>query len=37
MGPETGTTHPLYDAYYTHFNEAYNTGVTCTKSTFPCR
>ncbi|MEV4413618.1 phospholipase D-like domain-containing protein [Catellatospora sp. NPDC049609] len=37
MGPETGSTHPLYDAYYTHFNEAYNTGVTCTKSNYPCR
>ncbi|WP_144119158.1 phospholipase D-like domain-containing protein [Catellatospora sichuanensis] len=37
MGPETGTAHPLYDAYYTHFNEAYNTGVTCTKSNYPCR
>lgn len=37
MGPETGSSHPLYDAYYTHFNEAYNTGVTCTKSNYPCR
>ena len=37
MGPETGTVHPLYDAYYTHFNEAYNTGVTCTKTNYPCR
>ncbi|MFC0506510.1 phospholipase D-like domain-containing protein [Micromonospora costi] len=37
MAPETGSTHPLYDAYYTHFNDAYNTGVTCAKSTFPCR
>ncbi|MBM0228731.1 phosphatidylserine/phosphatidylglycerophosphate/cardiolipin synthase family protein [Micromonospora sp. ATA51] len=37
MAPETGTAHPLYDAYYTHFNDAYNTGVTCSKSNFPCR
>ncbi|MFI7517908.1 phosphatidylserine/phosphatidylglycerophosphate/cardiolipin synthase family protein [Micromonospora globbae] len=37
MAPETGATHPLYDAYYAHFNEAYNTGVTCTRSTYPCR
>jgi phosphatidylserine/phosphatidylglycerophosphate/cardiolipin synthase-like enzyme len=37
MGPETGTVHPLYDAYYTHFNEAYNTGVACTKTNYPCR
>lgn len=37
MGPETGSAHPLYDSYYTHFNEAYNTGVTCTRSNFPCR
>ncbi|TYC03647.1 hypothetical protein FXF53_08025 [Micromonospora sp. WP24] len=36
MAPETGSTHPLYDAYYTHFNDAYNTGVTCSKSNFPC-
>ncbi|MGS2617141.1 phospholipase D-like domain-containing protein [Micromonospora sp. LZ34] len=37
MAPETGTAHPLYDAYYTHFNDAYNAGVTCSKSNFPCR
>ncbi|MBB5867947.1 phosphatidylserine/phosphatidylglycerophosphate/cardiolipin synthase-like enzyme [Allocatelliglobosispora scoriae] len=37
MGPETGTAHPLYDAYYTHFNEAYNTGTACTKTNYPCR
>ncbi|MGH3727140.1 MAG: phospholipase D-like domain-containing protein [Micromonosporaceae bacterium] len=37
MASETGGTHPLYDAYYTHFNSAYNTGVTCTRSNFPCR
>ncbi|PWR14643.1 hypothetical protein DKT69_15400 [Micromonospora sicca] len=37
MAPESGTTHPLYDAYYTHFNDAYNYGVTCSKSSFPCR
>jgi HKD family nuclease len=37
MGPETGTTHPLYDAYYTHFNDSYNVGVTCTVGNYPCR
>ncbi|MEV4758558.1 phospholipase D-like domain-containing protein [Micromonospora sp. NPDC049559] len=37
MAPESGSTHPLYDGYYTHFNDAYNTGVTCSKSNFPCR
>lgn len=37
MASETGATHPLYNAYYTHFNEAYNTGVTCTTSNYPCR
>ncbi|MFC5924049.1 phospholipase D-like domain-containing protein [Micromonospora vulcania] len=37
MAPESGTTHPLYDAYYTHFNDAYNYGVSCSKSSFPCR
>ncbi|HEY0194935.1 MAG TPA: phospholipase D-like domain-containing protein [Kofleriaceae bacterium] len=26
LAAETGTTHPVYDAYYTHFNDAYNTG-----------
>ncbi len=36
MAPET-TTHPLYDGYYAHFNDAYNTGVTCTKANYPCR
>ena len=26
LAPETGTVHPVYDAYFTHFNDAYNTG-----------
>lgn len=37
MASETGSTHPLYSAYYTHFNSAYNTGVTCSRSNYPCR
>lgn len=37
MAPETGTVHPLYDGYYAHFNDAYNSGVTCTKSNYPCK
>lgn len=37
MAWETGSTHPLYNAYYAHFNEAYNYGVTCTRSNYPCR
>jgi phosphatidylserine/phosphatidylglycerophosphate/cardiolipin synthase-like enzyme len=37
MAPETGTVHPLYDGFYNHFNDAYNTGVTCTKANYPCR
>jgi phosphatidylserine/phosphatidylglycerophosphate/cardiolipin synthase-like enzyme len=37
MAPETGTVHPLYDGFYAHFNDAYNSGVTCTKANFPCR
>ena len=37
MAPESGTVHPIYDAYYTHFNDAYNNGVTCTKANWPCR
>jgi phosphatidylserine/phosphatidylglycerophosphate/cardiolipin synthase-like enzyme len=28
LAPETGSTHPIYDAYFTHFNDAYNTGAT---------
>ncbi len=26
LAPETGATHPIYDAYFTHFNDAYNNG-----------
>jgi HKD family nuclease len=37
MQPETGTVHPLYDGYYAHFNDAYNAGVSCSKSNYPCR
>ena len=37
MAPETGTVHPLYDGFYAHFNDAYNTGVTCSKANYPCR
>lgn len=37
MAPESGTTHPLYDAYYNHFNDAYNFGVGCTVANYPCR
>ncbi|HEY0484139.1 MAG TPA: hypothetical protein VGD37_41755 [Kofleriaceae bacterium] len=27
LAPETGAAHPIYDAYVTHFNDAYNTGA----------
>jgi phosphatidylserine/phosphatidylglycerophosphate/cardiolipin synthase-like enzyme len=27
LAGETGDTHPVYDAYYTHFNDAYNAGA----------
>ncbi|NUT32739.1 MAG: hypothetical protein HOV79_06650 [Hamadaea sp.] len=37
MTSEAEASHPLYDAYYDHFNEMYNTGVTCTVGNFPCR
>lgn len=37
MAPETGTVHPLYDGFYNHFNDAYNGGVTCSRSNYPCR
>ena len=37
MAPETGSVHPMYDAFYTHFNDAYNGGVACTRSNYPCR
>ena len=26
LAPEVGSEHPVYDAYYTHFNDAYNAG-----------
>jgi phosphatidylserine/phosphatidylglycerophosphate/cardiolipin synthase-like enzyme len=37
LAPETGTVHPIYDAYVGHFNDAYNGGVTCTRSNYPCK
>lgn len=37
MGTETGATHPLYDGFYHHFNDAYNYGVTCTTGNYPCK
>ncbi|WP_225412720.1 phospholipase D-like domain-containing protein [Stigmatella hybrida] len=37
LAPETGTVHPIYDAYVGHFNDAYNGGVTCTKANYPCK
>ncbi|UQA58732.1 phospholipase D-like domain-containing protein [Polyangium aurulentum] len=37
LAPETGTTHPIYDAYVGHFNDAYNGGVTCSKANYPCK
>lgn len=37
MAPETGTVHPLYDGFYNHFNDAYNAGVTCSRSNYPCK
>jgi phosphatidylserine/phosphatidylglycerophosphate/cardiolipin synthase-like enzyme len=36
MAPETGTTHPLYDGYYAHFNDAYNNGDACTADHDSC-
>lgn len=26
LAAKTGDAHPIYDAYFTHFNDAYNTG-----------
>ncbi|GAA0943825.1 phospholipase D-like domain-containing protein [Virgisporangium aurantiacum] len=37
MGTESGATHPLYDGFYNHFNDAYNFGVTCTTANYPCK
>jgi phosphatidylserine/phosphatidylglycerophosphate/cardiolipin synthase-like enzyme len=37
MAPESGATHPLYDGFYAHFNDAYNDGRTCSTSNYPCR
>jgi phosphatidylserine/phosphatidylglycerophosphate/cardiolipin synthase-like enzyme len=28
LGAETAASHPVYDAYFTHFNDAYNDGET---------
>lgn len=36
MGTEAGATHPLYDGFSDHFKDAYNYGVTCTTSNYPC-
>ena len=36
LGAEAGTTHPIFDAYYDHFNDAFDRGVQCTKSNWPC-
>ncbi len=27
LAPETGTTHPIYDAYFAHFDDAYKSGT----------
>ena len=27
LAPEAGAAHPIYDAYFTHFNDAYNAGT----------
>jgi hypothetical protein len=27
LAPETGAAHPIYDAYFTHFGDAYNAGT----------
>lgn len=36
MAPESATSHPLYDGYYAHFNNAFDSGVPCTKSHGSC-
>ena len=36
MAPESATSHPLYDGYATHFNDAYNYGTPCTSSHKSC-
>lgn len=36
MAPESATSHPLYDGYYAHFNNAYDSGVPCTKTHSSC-
>ena len=35
MGPETGSRHPLYDAYHTHFNETWRIGSVSRAATLP--
>lgn len=34
---EGEASHPLYDAFYDHFGDMYNTGTTCTLSNYPCK
>lgn len=36
MAPESATSHPLYDGYFAHFNNAYDSGDPCTKSHGSC-
>jgi HKD family nuclease len=36
MAPESATSHPLYDGYVSHFNDAFDSGKPCTKSHKSC-
>ncbi|GAA4939816.1 phospholipase D-like domain-containing protein [Actinoplanes utahensis] len=36
MAPEPTTSHPLYNAFYNHFNDAYNNGTACAASNPGC-
>ena len=37
MAPETGSSHRLYDAFCTHFDDAWLGGRQCVKGGYPCR
>ena len=37
LAPESGASHPLYDGFRSHFENAWVAGSTCTTSNYPCR
>ena len=37
LAPEYGSSHPLYDGFSQHFQDAWEAGTTCTIANYPCR